>query len=84
MKQFNIQQLVKRDGKWQWADIGVSFSDDEQAWDKVVSVVSDKKALEWINAARMAAKLEQQGDTRLAKKLASQGLGVKLNQSTKG
>lgn len=29
---------------------------------------------------RMAAKLEQQGDTRLAKKLASQGLGVKLNQ----
>lgn len=29
---------------------------------------------------RMAAKLEQQGDARLAKKLAGQGLGVKLNQ----
>lgn len=48
MKQFNIQQLVKCDGKWQWADIGVSFSDDEQAWDYVTRNESDFRSLRYV------------------------------------
>lgn len=48
MKQFNIQQLVKRDGKWQWVDTGVSFNDDERAWDYVTRNESDFRSLRYV------------------------------------
>lgn len=43
----------------------------------------NSRQLQVYRTLRMAAKLEQQGDKGTAKKLASQALGVTLNQRSK-